>query len=70
MIDRRLTDPSAAEGIPITEWRAVAFGDLLHLVVVGQHKETALDTAHLFHLGHDVLIDTVHDLLQREGGRI
>lgn len=48
---------------PVTERRAVAFGDLLHLVVVSQHKERLLEFAHLLHFGHHVLVDSIHDLL-------
>lgn len=50
--------------LPVTERRAVALGDLLYLVVVGQHKERLLEFAHLFHFGHHVLVDAIHDLLQ------
>ena len=52
----------------VTQRRAVAFGQLLQLVGVGQDEESPLETAHLLHLGHHILIDTIHDLLQ-EGGR-
>lgn len=49
--------------LPVTERRAVALGDLLHLVVVSQHKERLLEFAHLLHFGHHVLVDSIHDLL-------
>lgn len=54
--------------LPVTERGPVALGHLFHLIVVGQHKEGSLHTAHLLHLGHHILIDPVHDLLQ-EGER-
>lgn len=50
--------------LPVTERRAVALGDLLHLVVVSQHEEGLLEFAHLFHFGHHVLVDAIHDLLR------
>ena len=59
--------------LPVTKRGAVAFGDLLHLVVVSQHKQRPLEAAHLVHLGHDVLVDAVHDLLLsqvRQGGML
>lgn len=50
--------------LPVTERCAVALGDLLYLVVVSQHKESLLEFTHLFHFGHHVLVDAIHDLLQ------
>lgn len=50
--------------LPVAERRAVALGDLLHLVVVSQHEESLLEFAHLFHFGHHVLVDAIHDLLR------
>lgn len=50
--------------LPVTERRVVAFGDLLHLVVVSQHKERLLEFAHLLHFGHHIFIDSIHDLLR------
>lgn len=55
--------------LPVTERRAVAFGDLLHLVVVSQHKQRLLEFAHFFHFGHHILVDSVHDLLHASDGR-
>lgn len=55
--------------LPVTERRAVALGDLLHLVVVSQHKERLLKFAHLLHFGHHVLVDSIHDLLHTSGGK-
>lgn len=53
--------------VPVTERCAVALGDLLHLVVVSQHKQCLLELAHLLHFGHDVLVDSIHDLLHTSG---
>ena len=55
--------------LPVTERRGVAFGDLLHLVVVSQHKERLLELAHLLHFGHHILVDPIHDLLHTQGGK-
>lgn len=49
--------------IPVTERCAVAFGDLLHLVVVSQHKEGPLEFAHSLYFSHHILVDAIHDLL-------
>lgn len=54
---------------PVTQRRAVAFGDLLHLVVVSQHKERLLEFAHLLYFGHHILVDSIHDLLNASGGK-
>lgn len=51
----------------VTERCAVSFGQLLQLVVVGQDKERPLDKVHGLHLGHHVLIDAIHDLLEVGG---
>lgn len=48
----------------VTQRCAVSFGQLLQLVVVGQDKERPLDNVHGLHLGHHVLIDAIHDLLE------
>lgn len=53
--------------LPVTERRAVALGDLLHLVVVSQHKKRLLEFAHLLHFGHHILVDSIHDFLQTSG---
>lgn len=50
----------------VTQRRAVSFGQLLQLVVVGQDKERPLHKVHGLHLGHHVLIDAIHDLLEVE----
>lgn len=55
--------------LPVTERRAVALGDLLHLVVVSQHKERLLEFAHFLHFGHHIFVDSIHDLLHTSGGR-
>jgi len=55
--------------LPVAERRAVALGDLLHLVVVGQHKERLLEFAHLLDFGHHILVDPIHDLLNAAGGK-
>lgn len=48
----------------VTQRCAVSFGELLQLVVVGQDEERSLDKVHRLHLGHHVLIDAIHDLLE------
>lgn len=48
----------------VTQRCAVSFGQLLQLVVVGQDEECPLDKVHGLHLGHHVLIDAIHDLLE------
>lgn len=48
----------------VTQRCAVSFGKLLQLVVVGQDEERPLDKVHPLHLGHHVLIDAIHDLLE------
>lgn len=48
----------------VTQRCAVSFGELLQLVVVGQDEERSLDEVHRLHLGHHVLIDAIHDLLE------
>ena len=53
--------------LPVAERCAVALGDLLHLVVVSQHKERLLELAHFLHFGHHVLVDPIHDLLHQVG---
>lgn len=53
--------------LPVAEWCAVSLGDLLHFVVVSQHKQRFLEPAHLLHFGHYVFIDSIHDLLQIQG---
>lgn len=53
--------------VPVTERCAVALGDLLHLVVVSQHKECLLEFAHLLHFGHHGLVDSIHNLLHTSG---
>lgn len=53
--------------LPVAQRRAVALGDLLHLVVVSQHKERLLEFAHLLHFGHHILVDSIHDLLHASG---
>lgn len=52
--------------IQVTQWCAVSFGQLLQLVVVGQDEERSLNKVHGLHLGHDVLVDAIHDLLEEE----
>lgn len=47
----------------VTQRCAVSFGELLQFVVVCQNEKCSLDTVHLLHLGHHVLINTIHDLL-------
>lgn len=47
----------------VTQRCAVSFGELLQFVVVCQNEKCSLDTIHLLHLGHHVLINTIHDLL-------
>lgn len=54
--------------IPVTQRCAVTFGELLHFVVVRENEERSLDAVHLLDLGHHVLIDTIHDLLQPGDG--
>lgn len=51
--------------LPVTERRTVALRDLLHLVVISQHKERLLELAHLLHFCHHILVDSIHDLLQQ-----
>lgn len=51
----------------VTQRCAVSFGELLQFVVVCQDEECSLDAVHLLHLGHHVLVDTIHDLLESEG---
>lgn len=51
---------------PVTERCAVALGDLLHFVIVSQHKECLLEFAHLLHFGHHIFVDSIHDLLHTE----
>lgn len=41
----------------------MAFRDLLHLVVIGQHKECPLEFAHSLYFSHNILVDAIHDLL-------
>lgn len=55
----------------VTQRCTVSFGELLQLVVVGQNEERSLDKVHRLHLGHHVLIDAIHDLLEvgRQQGR-
>lgn len=48
----------------VTQGRAVSFGELLQLVVVGQDEERSLHKVHRLHLSHHVLIDAIHDLLE------
>lgn len=54
---------SCAWVLPVTERCAVALGDLLHLVVVSQHKQRPLEFAHLLHFGHYIFVNPIHDLL-------
>lgn len=53
--------------VPVAERRAVTLGDLLHLVVVGQHEERLLEFAHFLHFSHHILVDAIHDLLRDTG---
>lgn len=52
---------------PVTKRCAIAFGYLLHLVVVSQHKKCLLKFAHSLHFGHYILVDPIHDFLNTSG---
>lgn len=53
----------------VTQWCAVSHRKLLHLIVVGQQKESPLKNTHFLHFQHHILVDPIHYLLQTETER-
>lgn len=48
---------------PVTQWSTAPFGNLFHLIIIGQNKQVSLETTHFIHFIHDVFVDPIHDFL-------